>query len=232
MLFRSLVDGDTNDKQDIFARTWNEPVVITTHPQSQTVDPNASVTFTVVATGTAPLSYQWKKDGSEITSATSSSYNIASAQQTDEGSYTCYVYNAFSNETSNAATLTVNDPVVITTHPTSQTKNSGESATFTVVASGTEPIHYQWKKDGMNLSGATASSYTIASAQQSDEGNYTCLVTNLVGGITSNPATLKVNNNPPVPEKDSSTSRGCGATGMEFLLFVFVLVFCKKTSKA
>ena len=85
------------------------------HPVSQTVNPGDPVTFTVTATGTAPLSYQWKKNGGDIGGATSSAYTIGSAAQSHEGSYTCYVSNSIGDTTSNAATL--NSPAVATSAP-------------------------------------------------------------------------------------------------------------------
>ena len=166
---------------------------ITTQPASQTKCSGQSVTFTVAASGSAPLSYQWKKNGSNISGATSSSYTISTVTSGDAGNYTCYVSNACGNVTSNAATLTVKTPPSITTQPVSQTKNVGESCTFSVVASGTTPLTYQWRKGGTNISGATSSSYTISSVQLSDAGNYDCIVTNSCGSVTSSTAVLTVN---------------------------------------
>ena len=178
---------------DAATLTVNDPVVVTTHPAGQTVNPNASVTFTVTASGTSPLGYQWRKNGGNIGGATSASYTIASAQQADEGGYSVVVSNAFSSATSNTATLTVNDPVVVTTQPSSRAVNPNASTTFTVAVSGTGPLSYQWSKNGSNILGATGASYTIASAQQADEGDYTVMVSNAFSSATSNAATLTVN---------------------------------------
>ncbi len=83
---------------------------VTSHPSNQTVMAGQTATFTVTATGDAPLSYQWKKDGTDISGATSSTLTINDVQASDAGSYTCYVSNAAGNVTSNAATLTFNEP--------------------------------------------------------------------------------------------------------------------------
>jgi hypothetical protein len=80
---------------------------ISTQPASQTVNTGAAATFSVTATGTAPLSYQWNKGGTAITSATSTSFNLAAAALTDSGSYTVTVSNAAGSITSSAAVLTV-----------------------------------------------------------------------------------------------------------------------------
>lgn len=82
----------------------------------------------------------------------------------------------------------------IITHPASQTVDSGASVTFTVVASGQFPLTYQWKKNGVNISGATSSSYSISSALELDEASYTVLISDMNGStLLSNVATLTVN---------------------------------------
>ena len=79
-----------------------------------------------------------------------------------------------------------------TTQPISQTGAVGGNVTFTVAASGTAPLAYQWRKDGSSISGATSSTYTIASAKTTDAGSYTVVVTNSAGSVTSSAATLTV----------------------------------------
>ena len=109
------------------------PTIIT-QPISQTVNEGSSVTFSVVATGTEPLSYQWYKDSSPISGATDSSYTIGSAKASDEGSYFVIVSNSVGNAVSSVATLTVKTMPRIIVQPKSQTVNEGDSVTFTVVA--------------------------------------------------------------------------------------------------
>jgi len=98
------------------------------------------------------------------------------------------------------ATLTVNDPPLITRDPRSLTNNPGQSATFSVQAIGTVPLSYQWQKWGTNLAGATSTNYTIASVAETNEGNYRCIVTNMVGSVTSLVASLMVNDPPSLGE--------------------------------
>ena len=108
------------------------PIIIT-QPISQTVNEGNSVTFSVVATGTEPLSYQWYKDSAAISGATGSSYTIGSAKASDEGSYFVIVSNSVGNAVSSVATLTVIEspkaPVIIV-HPVSQTVDVGQQVTF------------------------------------------------------------------------------------------------------
>lgn len=80
----------------------------------------------------------------------------------------------------------------ITTQPSAKTVVQGTSASFSVVAIGSETLAYQWRKDGSAISGATASSYTIAAAATADAGSYDVVVSNPVGSVTSTAATLSV----------------------------------------
>ena len=89
-----------------------------------------------------------------------------------------------------------NAPPSITSHPSNRTVAVGQSATFSVTASGAAPLSYQWQRNGANIVGATSSSYTLASAQASDNGvRFRTVVTNSFGTATSNEATLTVTSN-------------------------------------
>ncbi|MBU4315628.1 leucine-rich repeat protein, partial [Patescibacteria group bacterium] len=88
---------------------------------------------------------------------------------------------------------------VITTQPQSRTNNPGSSASFTVVASGGPPLYYQWQKNSADISGATATNYSIASVAATDAGNYRCVVANMAGSVTSLVAGLTVNDPPAAP---------------------------------
>jgi hypothetical protein len=169
---------------------------ITTQPASQTVTAGANVTFTAAANGTAPLSYQWRKNGGNIAGATGTSLALTSVTSSDAGSYTVRVSNSAGSVTSATATLTVNPAVVaptITTQPASQSVSAGANVTFTVGASGTAPLSYQWRKNGGNIAGATGSSLALNNVATSDAGSYTVQVSNSAGSATSANATLTVN---------------------------------------
>jgi len=171
---------------------------ITTQPTNQAVTVGQSAEFSVAATGTAPLQYQWRKNGSAITGATGSSYATPATVSGDNGSsFTVVVSNAAGSITSNAATLTVNAAPAapqITTQPKNQAVTVGQSAEFSVVATGAAPLQYQWRKNGTAISGATGSSYTTPATVSGDSGSsFTVVVTNAAGSITSNAATLTVN---------------------------------------
>src|SRR3989449_8061925 len=124
---------------------------IMTQPASQPVTVGQTATFMVVATGTAPLSYQWQKNGTAISGATSASYTTPATTSADNGAlFRVVVSNSVGSVTSNATTLTVNATAVapsITTQPAGQTVTVGQTATFMVVATGTAPLSYQWQKN-------------------------------------------------------------------------------------
>ncbi len=170
---------------------------ITQQPGNQTVTAGQTATFSVVATGTAPLSYQWQKGTTNIAGATASSYTTPATTGADSGStFRVVVSNSVGNVTSFAATLTVNAPVApsITQQPADKTVTAGQTATFTVVATGSAPLTYQWQKGTTNIGGATSSSYTTPATTTADSGSqFRVVVTNTAGNITSNPATLTVN---------------------------------------
>lgn len=193
-----------------------DPPSITSHPQNQSVEPGALATFTVTATGTAPLSYQWTKDGINIAGATTSSYTTPMTSGTDNGSvFRCVVTNAFGSQTSNPATLTILSlPPSITQQPQNRTVDFGQAATFSVMATGTSPLAYQWQKNGIDISGATSSSYTTPATILADNGSvFRCIVTNSVGVDSSTGAVLTVLYLPPtITQQPQNQSVSLGQT--------------------
>ena len=178
---------------NVASLTVNAAPVITTQPVSLIVGTGSTVSFTVAATGYPSPAYQWSQGASALSGATNATLILTGVTSANAGSYTVTVSNSVSSATSNAATLTVNAAATISTQPQSQTVTAGTSVTFTVAAGGTAPITYQWQKNGSAITGATSASYTIASAQASDSGAYTVVVTNPGGSLTSATATLTVN---------------------------------------
>lgn len=192
-----------------------DPPVITQHPQSQTLCQGDDVTFTVAATGTGPLSYQWRKDTVNISGANGTSYTITNVTTANAGSYDCVVTNSAGSATSNPAVLTVQTAPVISQQPSSQSICEGQPVTFTVVASGDPAPSYQWRKNGVPISGATGSSYTIPSVSAADAGNYQCSVVNLCGGVQSAIAILTINSAPSISQHPASFNV-CSGVGVVF----------------
>ena len=178
----------------------NVPPAITSSPQNGVVPQDLEVTFAVTATGTEPLSYQWRLDGQPLVGASGTNCTVTSAQCTNAGSYDVVVTNAGGNITSSVAVLTVVSPPLLVYPPTNQSVLIGQAASFSVTATndcGGAPA-YQWLHAGTNLAGATATSLNITNAQASNEGPYTVVVTNLGGSLTSAVATLTFNGPPAI----------------------------------
>src|SRR5258707_10419146 len=146
----------------------------------------------VGASGTG-LGYQWKRNSTNLPGATSATYSIPNLQTNHSGSYTVLVTNAGGSVTSSVATLNVILPPAPTfsQQPTNLTVTLGGPANFFVIANGFS-LTYQWRRSGTNLSGATASSYSLSNVQLSDATSYTVVVANAGGSITSDPAVLTV----------------------------------------
>ena len=254
---------------------------VSTQPSSQTVTAGQTASFSVTASGTAPFTYQWRKNGSNIVGATSSTYTTPVTSSADHGAvysvvvgnnagtvhqqqrhayccscthchpacqpnsqcwpdcqlwrscnrvlghsatngqrtasnisgatsssyttpatssadngavYAVSISNAYGTVSSNNATLTVNYAPSISIQPGSQTVNAGQTVSFGVVATGTATLAYQWTKGGVNISGATSSTYTTPVTSFADNGAvYAVVVSNSAGTATSNNATLTVN---------------------------------------
>jgi trimeric autotransporter adhesin len=170
----------------------NGAPIITGQPTGSTVCLGASATFTVTASGSG-LTYQWRKGGTNIAGATSATYTIAATTATDGGSYDVVITSSCATTaTSSAVTLTVNMPPAITVQPTAQTSCLANSATFSVTATGAG-LTYQWRKNGVNIAGANASTYTITNVSAADLGNYDVVVTGTCGSpATSNSVALNL----------------------------------------
>jgi hypothetical protein len=140
------------------------------------------------------LSYQWRKNGQNITGATKSSYTTPATTAADNGAlFSVVVSNGGGSVTSNNATLTVKLPPSITTQPANASVKAGKTARFSVTATGATPLHYQWRKNGQNIIGATKASYTTLPTTIADDGSlFSVVVSNSLGSVTSNDATLTV----------------------------------------
>ncbi|PWU19573.1 MAG: hypothetical protein C5B50_06315 [Verrucomicrobia bacterium] len=171
--------------------TVNAPPLVTVPPSSLTVTQSQAANFTVSALGNAPLSYQWRFNTVNIAGATNTAYNIANCYATNAGSYTVVVANNQGSTTSAVATLTVNLPPSITTQPQSQSLLTGSCTTFSVTASGTAPLYYQWLYNGAPQGTFTN---TATSPTECNAGTYSVIVSNFVGFVLSTNATLSFTN--------------------------------------
>ena len=171
------------------------PPVVWAQPASRTNDAGTTATFSVVAGGSMPLSFQWRKDavplvdGAKISGARTTALSLANVLGGDAGGYSVVVSNGLNSVTSSVVRLTVIDPL-ITVQPVSQSRDSGQSVTFSVTAAGTAPIGYHWSKDGVALTQGSAASVTLTNLQTWDAGQYRVVVSNQYGSLTSAVALL------------------------------------------
>jgi hypothetical protein len=170
---------------------------VTTQPVNVSVTAGQMAAFSVATTGSAPLTYQWMKNGAAITGANSSNYSTPVTTSADNGAqFSVSVRNSSGSVTSRPALLSVTAPVtapVITLQPRAQSVTAGQAATFSVATTGAAPMTYQWSRNGSPIIGATSSLYTTALTAEADNGSqFTVRVGNSAGYVVSIPATLTV----------------------------------------
>ena len=175
-----------------YLSTTAVPPSITTQPKGQVVVAGTSATNTVVAVGPDPLSYQWSKDGTTLAGATNASLVLTNVQRGDDGTYTVVVSNPNGSVSSLPAPLFVVEAPQILTQPFSQTNVVGTTANFSVLAVGSNPMGAQWRKDGVNLPGATGTQCIVPNVQTADAGGYSVVLANQYGAVTSFVAMLSV----------------------------------------
>lgn len=191
--------GSTNSTTSTVTVTSSDVApTISTSPAGGTINSGSSYTFGVVANGTTPLGYQWQYSAdnttfADLSGATAASYTVSAAPPSAEGYYRVVVTNVAGTATSSAAFLTVNEILAITAQPVGATLNAGDSYTLSVTATGKPTPNFQWYLNGAAISGATSSSYAIASAAGANAGLYTVVVSNTAGdSVTSSAAAVAV----------------------------------------
>ena len=165
---------------------------ITAQPTAVSVNAGASASFSVTATG-EQLQYQWLRDDQPIAGANAATYTITATTAADDGALiTALVVNPGGVVASQSVTLTVTSNPSITLQPVSQTVVAGDPVFFGVSAKGGN-LQFQWRRNGVDISGATSSVLQLGLADVGDDNaEYTVVVRNSLGNVTSNAATLRV----------------------------------------
>src|ERR1041385_4985106 len=171
---------------------------ITAHPASQNGALALGASFSVTATGDAPIFYQWRFDGSALEGETNSALTLSNLKLSQGGAYSVVVFNAAGSAVSSNATLTVLFPPSFYLQPGSRAVHPGTDVTFTAGGTGTLPLRYQWRLNTVDLPGATNASFGLLNVQPSNAGSYTVVLTNPSGSLTSSVASLIVYTNPVV----------------------------------
>ncbi len=180
------------------------PPAFSMQPTNLTVLAGNNAVFAATVTGSASLVYQWLKNGTNMSNGTgvsganSSVLTLTAVTASSAGNYSVSVTNLYGSATSSVAVLNVNFAPVISTQPANLNVLSGSNAVFSVTASGTAPLAYQWQESGTNLSngtgisGAMSNVLTLAAVTTNSSGNYSLVITNAFGSVTSSVAVLNV----------------------------------------
>ena len=167
------------------------PLAISTQPQSRSAVAGDLVSFSVTPSGQPPFSYQWRFNGNSLADATNSSLVITNVQMDQAGAYTVIVSNLYGSLVSAIASLTVK-PLQIVAQPQSHMVYLGSTTTFNVTASNLGPFSYQWQLNGVAIPGATNNPLVLTNLQLAQAGNYSVVVSNLLGAVASSNAVLSI----------------------------------------
>lgn len=163
------VNDASNQNFKIYRKTG-----ISNHPENLSVCLNATATFTVTAVGTG-LEYQWRKDGVDIKNATTRTYYINKATESDEGTYTCIVRGTCDSVISDGAKLKITTPVKITSTTPDDSICVGQTANISIIADGTG-MSYAWSRNGKHIPGSNVSELVLQNVTKADSGIYICIV--------------------------------------------------------
>ena len=204
------------------------PPNVTTQPQAQTVAVGQNTTFTVVASGGLPISYQWWKGGAMLSGQTNTTLSLTNVQPADAGNYYVQVGNPSGTVNSQTAVLTIAQSPTITAQPQNQTVNVGGSATFTSSATGTPTPSLQWQRstdggmtwgnlaDGGTFSGTSTGTLMVSGTTTGMSGHiYRLVASNTAGSAQSMPAILTINSvavGPSITTHPQSLTLNAGST--------------------
>ena len=215
---------------------------ITTNPSSQSVGTGAIVVFTASASGNPAPSFQWKKngsnlsDGGDVSGSATSVLTLSFVTAADNGTYTVVATNGVGSPAlSSGANLTVTGvPPVITQQPTNQTVLSGSSVSFNIGETAIPPASIQWMKngsplaDGVGVSGSTTATLTLSAVTTADSGVYSAQLSNGIGApVSTSGATLTVQ----IPSRLVNISlRAASGPGPQTLITGFVIAGGSKST--
>ena len=213
----------------INALVWPPPG-FTSQPTGKTVTNGINVTLTAAASSTRPLTYFWLcngtnlANGGNVSGAATNTLSFAAVTTNNTGNYQLVASNFTCFVTSSVAVLTVGAPPAVSISPASVTLLAGTNAMFTADSGGTAPLGYQWKRNGTNfsgtgISGTTSSVLTLTSISTNSEANYSVVVTNQFGSVTSSVATLVVVLPPSITSSSlTNVTIQCGSNALAFVV--------------
>jgi hypothetical protein len=191
------------------------PPVISQHPVGLIVPTGRDFTLSVTATGPEPLRYQWRLDGSILLGATGPTYTVSGALPIQSGQYRVLVYNEGGSVVSDPASVSVLPPPQIVTQPADVTVTPSNNVSFTVVASSTQLLSYQWRFNGLDIPGATSTTLLVTNVQFGvHDGEYSVAVSDEGGTSLSRAALLTILVKPEFIQNPVSQSVPQGGTAV------------------
>ncbi len=175
------------------------PPAILTAPRDRSVNAGESASFSVTASGSSPLHYQWQFDGTNLAGQTNATLTIPYALPANSGNYIAEVSNGYGTTASGPAFLDVQlreDPTILQEPPGARMVQAGSNPQFAVLAIGGSPLTYQWRFNGANLPGATSSALVLTNVAESQGGIYTVLISDYAGAASSDGTFLTVSTLP------------------------------------
>ena len=178
------------------AAAINSAPTITAQPTGTSVSAGGTVVLSAAAAGSPTPTFQWFKNSVALSGQTASTLVISGASPADAGNYTLVATNSLGSAASNIAAVTVTGSTgtapAFTTQPVGKTIATGSTVVFTTSATGSPAPTYQWRQNGVAISGATLANLVLVGTTAGQAGVYTCVATNSAGAVTSSGATLTV----------------------------------------
>lgn|GEM_PF-6237479 len=181
----------------ILVQTGDGSPTIVRQPWNVTMPATGTAGFSAGVVGNPPMSLQWTFNNTNIDGATNSFLNISDVQAANAGTYSLVASNAAGVSISAGALLTVQPQLpIVTLSPVSQKRFVGTDIALTSLAIGSEPLSYQWTVGGAPIAGATGTSLALTNAQVTNSGNYSLVITNAYGAVTSAVAVIVITPQP------------------------------------
>jgi len=195
---------------------------IVTQPVSVTARAGSTATFAVGVDGTGPFSFQWRRNGANITGATSAVLTFNAVALPNAGTFSVAVSNSAGSVTSSNAVLDVSADTTptaptITSQPSTLIVPYRGSGVVAVGATGSGPLAYQWSKDGAELPGATLPVLDFRIVAEQDVGTYTVTVSNSMGSVVSRAVDIILLDAPVITQQPLSVTANEGENAIFYV---------------
>ncbi len=214
--FVEITDSNdsNNDGVPDLSSPYEPPPIITEQPKSQSVAVGSRVTLSAAVTSPSPVVVQWRFNGVPLPGANALSIVLENVQLSHSGVYTAVFTNRGGSVASVDAVLAVLIPPSIATHPKDQTVDVKTPVRFEGAASGSSPIRYQWRFNGVDLLSATNGFLSFDAATEQMAGRYDLVAFNDAGRATTSVARLIVNAPPSITSSPQPLAVGIGGAAV------------------